>query len=89
MCSARCTEPLLLMEAVRQADVAMVKALLTAGARLYPQHVTLEALSNVKHMESAYSIACDVSSDLVTNLLQQHLPRELLLIARQGLCADL
>lgn len=31
MCSARCTQPLLLMEAVRQADVAMVKALLTAG----------------------------------------------------------
>eukprot|EP00434_Breviolum_minutum_P024807 symbB.v1.2.021909.t1/scaffold1920.1/size100294/3 len=82
-CEARSEFPSLLVEAVRQAGIKMMKSLLNAGARLYPQQVTEEPLSGMEHRESAWSIACAVSSELTVELLRNRLPQELLLIAKQ------
>lgn len=86
---ARSECPSLLVEAVRQGGVNMVKALLKAGARLYPHQVTVEPLTGMEQCESAWSIARALSSEVIAELLRNQLPEELLFLSKTGSSAEL
>ncbi|CAJ1407369.1 unnamed protein product [Effrenium voratum] len=81
--------PTLLMEAVRQSCPVMVSALLRAGARMYPRHVSGSESDQFEHCETAWSIACSLSSQPITELLRQNLAQELLFIACHGSVAEM